>query len=861
MLECCTFKDAKGIATTIPCSHNNGLDFINIEIFKMRADIQCHPTISQLTKVSRQSMPMIQKLQEAHLRLGHISFDTIVKMSKKGLLENIPAIDKPYPMVCKTCFHNNRKRLPRTLIDHSRPPIMTRFSIDYMFYSHLSLRGHNSAFTIVDQGSRYPFAFPCCAKRPPIAIIEFFVGCLKNMGFKPTVFKMDEGGELCKSTEFCKALTNMKLIIHSTGGDNKTSNGLVERFHQTIHSMNRSSLDTLKSLLPSSLPQGISIQSFWDLCLGYMVQIKRIVINSTLGDSPYFIVFKRRPKYEDYPTFGSPCEIISNQKDKLVSTSRSGYFVGKGNNTGAFLIWSPSNPYKILRAHHVRINEGVTGSLFDGMFTMDKGQDPRLKKPIDLQVHPKAFCPEDICQYNLELSTNVNPIGLKIIDDKDWNIPLLESCVKDTEAFRQIAPTHRRNMHIIAINGIEPITAEYAISLIHGARRLRSEIKRTITIQMSKRRSRTRTKYEQYRAMFDTFRPILASFQAVVCSHQAVLPSPPEKVKFEYQAYAGQYKKQYQAATILQFEKNAGLYVYGMPILKKNLPEDAVLLKSVMAPSIKKSHDIANLYTFKIRHTLNGKPMQQGVHFDESYSPTCAMDSIKCGLALAASKKYEGCGTSDVDNSFQTIIRFVDSKETRKFATVPRFFHTWFERKYNVKFPGPPKDCAIPLFTNMQGQRDAGRLNYDMIHKVLTHYDFVRSPVDYGCYSKSFKEGIAYVLLSTDDFLGLFPTMSQFDAFTKQLQEYFSIKIKKGRIIHFLNMRITVSDQGISLDQTESIIDFCRKYWGHPDKLKTVHTPFRVDREDGKSRIVNEEKIVLAAYDRQCGLNIKNFAF
>ena len=126
----------------------------------------------------------------------------------------------------------------------------------------------------------------------------------------------------------------------------------------------------------------------------------------------------------------------------------------------------------------------------------------------------------------------------------------------------------------------------------------------------------------------------------------------------------------------------------------------------------------------------------------------------------------------------------------------------------------------------MQGQRDAGRLNYDLIHKVLTHFEFVRSPVDYGCYSKSFQEGIAYVLLSADDFLGLFPQMSQFDEITKQLQDYFSIKIKKGSIIHFLNMRSTVSEQGISLDQTESIIDFCRKYWGHPDRLKTVHTPF-----------------------------------
>ena len=97
-----------------------------------------------------------------------------------------------------------------------------------------------------------------------------------------------------------------------------------------------------------------------------------------------------------------------------------------------------------------------------------------------------------------------------------------------------------------------------------------------MTIQLSKRKSRTRTKYEQYRALFDTFRPIFTSFQASLCSHQAVLPSPPEKIRFEYQAYAGKYKKQYHAAAILQFEKNAGLYVYGMPLLISALQKDAV---------------------------------------------------------------------------------------------------------------------------------------------------------------------------------------------------------------------------------------------------------------------------------------------
>ena len=136
--------------------------------------------------------------------------------------------------------------------------------------------------------------------------------------------------------------------------------------------------------------------------------------------------------------------------------------------------------------------------------------------------------------------------------------------------------------------------------------------------------------------------------------------------------------------------------------------------------------------------------MKQGIYFEESYSLTCALNSVKSGLALAAARGYKGCGEIDVDNSFQTIIRCPDAKETRKFATVPRFFQSWFERKYNVTFPGLAKDCAIPLFTNMQGQRDTGRLNYDLIYKVMVQYKYVRSPVDYGCFSKAFHNGIGY---------------------------------------------------------------------------------------------------------------------
>ena len=411
---------------------------------------------------------------------------------------------------------------------------------------------------------------------------------------------------------------------------------------------------------------------------------------------------------------------------------------------------------------------------------------------------------------------------MKITDDPDWNIPKLESCIPASEAFRTIAPSHRKNMHIVAIDGVEPITAEFALSLITGPRRLRSEKHRSITIQLCKRISRSRTNLEQSRAAFDTLRPILAS-------HQAVLPQPPDPVTLMHKAYSGPFRKNYIAATFKQFEDNAALFVYDKPLLRSSLPADAVVLPSVMAPSIKKSHDLPNLYIFKIRHTLHGGKMIQDLHFKESYSPVCNNDSIKACTALASANLLLGCGTIDIVNCFQAIIQFDDSPLPRKYATVPKYFQEWYSDRYNFTFSGPAKDCVIPLFTNMQGAKDAGRICYEFIHLVLTQFGLVRSPVNYGCYSKAYSTGIAFVLLSIDDSLGFLPTMDLFQDFYSHLSSYFKMKTNTKQILHFLNLRFTVGQDGISLDQTEAILEFCRTFWGKPDRLKTTTTPFRTD--------------------------------
>ena len=838
MLSHCTFRDSMGNKTKVGCSVYNGLDYFQVEIVTFDSKA---PTISALTRKSISSLPDQAIMQEAHLRLGHANFETLQLMSKKGIMKDIPNLHKVHPIACKCCFRQNRKHIPRNPVDTSTPPPCTVFGIDFAHYSHVSIRGHTSAFTIVERTYHYPTAFPCPSKRPPVAIIRFFVTALQRLGFTPAVFKMDEGGDLAKSTEFCKELSDMGLIIHSTGGDNKTSNGIVERFHQTLHQMNRSSLSTLKVMLPEKLPLGIQIESFWDVCLVYMVQIKRVLFSKAIGDSPYFLMHKRRPSFRDYPVFGSPCEVVKANKeverDKLNSASRQGYFMGKGNNSGAFLVWYVENPSKLIRAHHVHINEAKSFSIQDGLFQIKRNSDPRPNYTPYIKKLSSPFAPEDVVSYTLPVPLyDLSPLGLKIVDDMEWNCPKLEMCIPDSIAYNTLAPQHRRNMHIVSINGMEPITARYSIDLITAPRRLtrKSKEKQTVIIELSKRVSRRRTNYEQLRAQMDmtAMRPIIASSSGwVIASHMAILPEPPPVHKFIFQAYSGKYKRYYKAATFYGFRNNAILGVYGEPILKKDLPKDALILPSVMAPSWKKDFDILNQYMFKVRHTVNGSGMTEGTDYKSSYSPVCAHESIKICLALAAAALYEGIGVNDAKNAFQTVIKFLSQQDPIYYCTVPKFFDEWFEEYYGRPFPGTPRDYAIPLFTNMQGQRDAGHWFYDLVLKVLKHYGFIRSPVDYGVFSKSTKFGIAYVLLSTDDFLALFPKASQLKEFSEYLEKYFEIKTNTGNVLHFLNMRITVGKQGISLDQTEAIITFCRQYWGLPEKLKSVKTPFRTDSE------------------------------
>ena len=58
------------------------------------------------------------------------------------------------------------------------------------------------------------------------------------------------------------------------------------------------------------------------------------------------------------------------------------------------------------------------------------------------------------------------------------------------------------------------------------------------------------------------------------------------------------------------------------PFLRTLLPKGVMILAPRLSYEVKNT-DLDNFYKLKIRICRNGSKMIEGIHFDDSYSPTC----------------------------------------------------------------------------------------------------------------------------------------------------------------------------------------------------------------------------------------------
>lgn len=104
-----------------------------------------------------------------------------------------------------------------------------------------------------------------------------------------------------------------------------------------------------------------------------------------------------------------------------------------------------------------------------------------------------------------------------------------------------------------------------------------------------------------------------------------------------------------------QCEKNACLGLMSAPIPRDDPPDNTRIFCSAMSCKIKPT-DQDNTWKHQARHCVNGKDMEKGTDFEESYSPVVDPSTVRATIGIAASEALT-LGTLDATDAFQNTIK------------------------------------------------------------------------------------------------------------------------------------------------------------------------------------------------------------
>jgi len=210
-------------------------------------------------------------------------------------------------------------------------------------------------------------------------------------------------------------------------------------------------------------------------------------------------------------------------------------------------------------------------------------------------------------------------------------------------------------------------------------------------------------------------------------------------------------------------------------LVKRNeLPRGVTSLPAVWAIKRKKRAATGEIYKCKARLNVGGHKKVKHVNYWQTYSPVIGWPIFRLVLTLSiihgwAAKQYD----------FELAYPQADI-ETTMYMDVPQGF----------KAPGGNKNYCLKLIKNLFGQKQAGRVWNQHLHKGLTEIGFVQSEYEECLYFRNKTIQLVYV----DDFIIMSQTESDVNKVFHDIQaagfdincvgtlnEYLGIEVQQQR--------------------------------------------------------------------------------
>lgn len=513
--------------------------------------------------------------------------------------------------------------------------------MDFCFYRTASIRGFTAYLSVTCYVTGHSFVFPTRSKRPPLDIIKWLIEVLKRQGYVVIIVRFDEGGELARSSEVCTLITEMNIVMESTGSYSSDLLGKDERQHRTLGEM-------VRTMLYSA---NVGAE-FWCYAIMYAVYIKRRWCNYPSNKTPYELWFNKKPSFNSIHIFGAPVSIIPDEAKKETGQNKLGIFLGFAS-TSAVILYQDITSKNLGRARHGRVDDFFMLALTHEEFvcpafkllqaTLNNSSVPKLDTLPPLLAYAKSpFDDNQTFTYTVTIPKS-GSLGFQIIDDEIFGLPLIIDMTPDSCFTKGCKKKLQHQSWVVSIHHEEPITIDRFLEYIKF---LQQNDILTFQVTLMKRIHNHNIKYQEFRSQFDSFRPIVAKSTINILStvkYAVQLPERPDAPNDWRDVNNSPLREFWIKALYERYLKNHNVGLLSAPVPRRKLSPEAIILRSVSTFKVKAT-EVPDIWDLYFRVCADGSKTIQGIHFLFSHCAVSGNSSLliliaisaKCNLVLTA---------------------------------------------------------------------------------------------------------------------------------------------------------------------------------------------------------------------------------
>ncbi|KAL1939017.1 hypothetical protein VTO73DRAFT_10277 [Trametes versicolor] len=292
-----------------------------------------------------------------HGRMGHLNFQSIHSMVRKGLIRGVKfstaELAAPFPH-CPACTKGKMTRasFPSSTIDR---PLRILLVVSTDLWGNAQVQtpsGKWYVMTFTDHWSRWLWVAFLRRKSDAFDAFKTWLARVeRETGEQLVTLRADNGGEYVNK-QFADFCSGRGIHLETTSPRTPEQNGIAER--QNLSVFNRVRTVLIDSHLPLNL---------WGEAVNYIVYTKNRNPTAALGGrTPYQVRFGHAPNISFLHRFGCRAFVYNDHpsRKKLDPRVHEGIFVGYSDTQKAYRVYFPSTR-KLVTSIHVKFNDDVDG--------------------------------------------------------------------------------------------------------------------------------------------------------------------------------------------------------------------------------------------------------------------------------------------------------------------------------------------------------------------------------------------------------------------------------------------------------------------------------------------------------------------